>query len=118
MKPARLLLGNRLLELPSGGDRPWLEHPTESVLADSFGEDGPWFDVGVGRPDNRFIVSWREEPVPVSEWLEAPTRSADWEPAPSRPVVVQMSGGAALGRARLRRMESQPCERAKPHQRS
>src|SRR5262249_41473827 len=74
----------RLLELASGKDRPWLEHPAESVLADSFGEDGMWFDVGVGRLDNRYIVPWREEPVPVSEWLEAPTRSPHWEPAPSR----------------------------------
>ena len=82
--PSTRKLTVRLLELASGGDRPWLEHPTESVLADSFGEDGAWFDVGVGRPDNRYIVPWREEPVPVSEWLEAPTRSADWEPAPSR----------------------------------
>jgi hypothetical protein len=53
-------------------------------LADSFEEDRAWFDVGVGRPDNRYIVPWREEPVPVSEWLEAPTRSSDWEQAPSR----------------------------------
>jgi len=82
--PSTRKLTVRLLELASGGDRPWLEHPTESVLADSFGEDGAWFDVGVGRPDNRYIVPWREEAVPVSEWLEAPTRSADWEPAPSR----------------------------------
>lgn len=82
--PSRRKLTVRLLELASGGDRPWLEHPTESVLADSFGEDGAWFDVRVGRPDNRYIVPWREEPVPVSEWLEAPTRRADWEPAPPR----------------------------------
>jgi hypothetical protein len=82
--PSRRKLTVRLLELASGGDRLWLEHPTESVLADSFGEDGAWFDVRVGRPDNRYIVPWREEPVPVSEWLEAPTRRADWEPAPPR----------------------------------
>lgn len=82
--PSRRKLTVRLLELASGGDRPWLEHPTESVLADSFGEDGAWFDVRVGRPDNRYIVPLREEPAPVSEWLEAPTRSADWEPAPPR----------------------------------
>ncbi len=82
--PTKRKLTVRLLELASGRDRPWLEHPTESVFADSFGEDGAWFDVGVGRRDKRYIVPWREEPIPVSEWLESPTRSPDWEPAPSR----------------------------------
>ena len=73
----------RLLELASGKDRLWLEHPTESVLADSFGANGAWFDIAAGRPDKRFIVPWREEPVPVSEWLASPTFSKDWKPSPS-----------------------------------
>jgi len=81
--PTKGKLTVRLLELASGRDRPWLEHPAESVLAGSFGADGAWFDVGVGGPDKRYLVFWREEPVPVSEWLEAPTRSPDWKPAPS-----------------------------------
>jgi hypothetical protein len=87
-------LGNRkwtvrLMELASGKDRPWLEHPTESVWAwaDSFGDDGAWlavslFPPGSTRGSKLYLVPWREKPVPVVEWLEAPVSAQLWESSP------------------------------------
>jgi len=78
----------RLLELASGKHRPWLEHPTESVWADSFGDDGALLAVSVFPPgttheSKHYLVPWRPEPVPAVEWLEAPVSSEQWEYSPS-----------------------------------
>ena len=65
-----------VLEVASGKERPWLEHPTDSIDSISpFGEDGNWMAIvirqpGSGGPGRRFVVPWRESPVPVSEWVE------------------------------------------------
>ena len=76
------------MELASGKDRPWLEHSTESVWADSFGEDGAWLAISLYPPglvhaSEHYLVPWREEPVPVVEWLEAPVSAERWEISPS-----------------------------------
>ena len=86
-----------LLELASIKDRLWLEHPTESLLAGAFGENGAWFDVAVGQSDRRYIVPWQEERVPDSEWLEAPTRSPAWKPAPSGNFFYFVQEGKLMG---------------------
>ncbi len=66
----------RLLEVASGKDKPWLEHPSDSIdYAGTFAENAAWVTFGV-RPvgshneGRRYIVPWREEPVPPSEWIE------------------------------------------------
>jgi hypothetical protein len=62
-----------LLDLASGADRPWLEHPTGSInLAGPFGADSAWVAIRVAlQPASRlFAVPWRPEPVPPSEWVE------------------------------------------------
>ncbi|HTS27533.1 MAG TPA: hypothetical protein VMH81_16770 [Bryobacteraceae bacterium] len=66
----------RLLEVASGKDRPWLEHPTDSVKPDAFGGNGEWVAIGVKPLGSStlkyYLVPWREEPVPVSEWIAVP----------------------------------------------
>jgi tRNA A-37 threonylcarbamoyl transferase component Bud32 len=66
----------RLLEVASGTDKPWLEHPTDSVSPDPIGANGEWVAVAVKPPGSNifkaYLVPWREEPVPVSEWIEIP----------------------------------------------
>ena len=75
----------RLLEIASGKTRPWIEHPTDSIgFVQPFGEDHAWIalildPVGTQGKGRRYIVPWREEPVPVSEWIEVklPTRNSN-----------------------------------------
>jgi Tol biopolymer transport system component len=78
----------RLMELASGKDRPWLEHPTESVWADSVSDDGAWLAIRLVPPGSvhaskHYLVPWRDEPVPVAEWVEAPVSAERWEYSPS-----------------------------------
>ena len=66
----------RLLDVASGKDRPWLEHPTGSVTAvGTFGADSAWVAVRLqmvrGVDSGRwYVLPWKEEPVPPSEWIE------------------------------------------------
>jgi serine/threonine protein kinase len=79
----------RLLNVASGADRAWLEHPHDSIMSiGTFGEDLAWLTIDV-RPvgaegqDRPYIVPWREEPVPPSEWIEVKLpRTTDWNYAP------------------------------------
>jgi len=65
----------RLLDVASGKDRPWLEHPTASITdASTLGADSAWVavrvrTVGVQDPGRWYVLPWKEEPVPVSEWI-------------------------------------------------
>jgi hypothetical protein len=71
----------RLLEVASGKDRAWLEHPTDSVTAYFFGGNGEWVAADVkplgSEVSKHYLVPWREEPVPVSEWIAVPPVSND-----------------------------------------
>jgi hypothetical protein len=66
----------RLLEVATGQQRPWLEHPSDTVTSIGFiGEDNNWLVIGLGafgqqRTRARYIVPWRDTPIPVSEWIE------------------------------------------------
>jgi dipeptidyl aminopeptidase/acylaminoacyl peptidase len=68
----------RLLDVASGKDRPWLEHPTDSVdVTGTFDNGSRWLWVWLGPPGSReswreYLVPWREEPVPQSEWVRTP----------------------------------------------
>jgi hypothetical protein len=67
-----------LLEVASGKDRPWLEHPTDSVrVGNKFGQDPGWLTIvasppGSPRSSRRYLIRWREEPVPQEEWIKFP----------------------------------------------
>jgi hypothetical protein len=75
-----------LLEVATGKDRRWLEHPSESItFAGAFGSDSRWIAVqlqalGSAGGVRWSIVPWREEPVPLSEWIEVkgPLASANY----------------------------------------
>jgi hypothetical protein len=65
-----------VLDLASGKDRPWLEHPTGSITRfGSFGADEAWVairaDAAQAGPKRWYVAPWREAPVPPSEWVEA-----------------------------------------------
>jgi len=68
----------RLLEVASGKDRPWLEHPTDSVfVGNTLGQDSGWLWLVLAPPGSwwsrrRYLVRWREELVPQSEWIRIP----------------------------------------------
>jgi tRNA A-37 threonylcarbamoyl transferase component Bud32/WD40 repeat protein len=78
----------RLLDLSSGKDRPWLEHPTASITAAStFGADSAWValrvqTIGVKDSDRWYILPWKEEPVQLSEWTEVKHAPRDASVAP------------------------------------
>jgi len=66
----------RLLDVASGEDRPWLEHPSDSIdgLA-TFGEDSFWVSFstkphGSKGPASHYIIPWQTEPVPPSNWIK------------------------------------------------
>jgi hypothetical protein len=73
----------RLLEVASGKDRPWLEHPTDSITLDRFRGIGEWVAVAVkpvgSDTSKHYLVPWREEPIPASEWIAAPPVGDDWK---------------------------------------
>jgi hypothetical protein len=77
----------RLLEVATGKDTPWLEHPTDSIRPDRFGGNGEWAAIGVGAVGSEiskpYLVPWREEPVPVSEWIAVPPAGNDWKYSPA-----------------------------------
>ena len=63
----------RLLDVASGKDRRWLEHPTDSLDGIStFGRDMDWLVLVVTSQAERriYLAPWREDPVPPSEWIE------------------------------------------------
>ncbi|HWC98830.1 MAG TPA: protein kinase, partial [Candidatus Sulfopaludibacter sp.] len=67
----------RLIDVASGKDRPWLEHPTASITdASTLGADSAWVAVRVRTvgvqddPGRWYILPWKEEPVPAWEWIE------------------------------------------------
>ncbi len=68
----------RLLEVASGKDRPWLEHPTDSVsVGGTFGQGSEWLWLTLsplGSPGSRrrYLVPWRAEAVPQPEWIKIP----------------------------------------------
>jgi hypothetical protein len=80
----------RLLEVASGKDRPWLEHPTLSVsVGHAFGPDSGWTYMGLGPQGSTwgYLVPWREVSVPQSEWIEipgmGPTSTHYWDASPT-----------------------------------
>jgi hypothetical protein len=69
----------RLLDVASGKDRPWLEHPTDSVFVGrTFGQDSGWLWLVLSPPElpwsrRRYLFPWRgEEAVPQAEWIRIP----------------------------------------------
>ena len=68
----------RLLEVASGKSRPWVEHPTDCVwVGSTLGQDSEWLSLVLAPPGapwsrRRYLVRWREEPIPESEWIKIP----------------------------------------------
>ena len=67
----------RLLDVASGKDRPWLEHPADSVFVGVTGRDSRWLwlvlsPAGSQGPRRGYLVPWREEPVSEAEWIRIP----------------------------------------------
>ncbi len=66
----------RLIDVASGKERPWLEHPTASVVdACTFGADSAWIAVRARTPGAQdqghwYLLPWKDEPSPASEWIE------------------------------------------------
>jgi hypothetical protein len=82
----------RLLEVASGEDKPWLQHPTDSVaVGGTLGQDSTWVWLsstapGSLGPRGRYLVRWRQEPVPQSEWIKIPLPDANpnaWRVSPT-----------------------------------
>jgi Tol biopolymer transport system component len=67
-----------LLEVASGKDRPWVEHPTDSVwVGNTFGQDPGWLRLTLSPPGSpgsmrRYLVPWSEEAVPQPKWIKIP----------------------------------------------
>jgi serine/threonine protein kinase len=82
-------LNVRLLDLATGKDRPWVEHPTDSAsVGNAVGRDSQWFLVFLRPPgssgsERRYLVPWKEEPVPPSVWAKGGVRvPSGWRGAP------------------------------------
>jgi hypothetical protein len=83
----------RLLEVASGKDRPWLEHPTDSASVDDvLSQDSGWlslrtFPPGLPESARRYLVRWRAAPVPQLEWINIPlpdgTGTRPWRVSPT-----------------------------------
>ena len=91
----------RLLEVASGKDRPWLEHPSDSVvMGSSLGEVSGWLDIRLTPPgppgsSRRYLVRWTEEAIPQSAWIEikAPARAnISWRVSPTGDFFYYMDG--------------------------
>jgi hypothetical protein len=112
----------RLLDVASGKDRPWLEHPTDSVSVDgrTFGQDSAWLYADRRPPGSRaswgYLVPWREEPVPQSEWIRIPgfepTSDRPWNASPTRNFYYFFVGSKlmAVGFDSRRKSFSEPRE--------
>jgi dipeptidyl aminopeptidase/acylaminoacyl peptidase len=80
----------RLLEVASGKDTPWLEHPADSVfIGRTLGQDSRWLSLVLFPPGSpwsrrRYLVPWREEPVPQSEWIKIPLPEGTGDARPWR----------------------------------
>jgi hypothetical protein len=93
----------RLLEVASGKDRPWLEHPTDSVsVADTF-DNGRWLGVWLGPPGSMaswrlYLVPWREDQVPQSDWIKTPwsDTGAQRSASPTRNFVYFFEGSKLM----------------------
>jgi hypothetical protein len=73
--PKRKLTAS-LMEADSGKERPWLEHPSDSIVSVStFADNLAYAIVRVSSPGTQrtkavYVVPWREEPVRFNEWIE------------------------------------------------
>jgi serine/threonine protein kinase len=98
----------RLLEVASGKDRPWLEHPTDSVFVGrAFGRDSGWLWLVLSPPElpwsrRRYLVPWRgQEPVPQAEWIKIPlpegTASVPpWRVSPTGNIFYRFEGSKLM----------------------
>jgi len=97
----------RLLEVASGKDRLWLEHPTDSVhVAMTLGQDPGWLWLVLARPGSpssrrRYLVRWREEPVPQEEWIKIllPEGTGDywpWRVSPTGDFFYRFEGSKLM----------------------
>jgi hypothetical protein len=64
-----------LIDVATGQERAWLDHPSECIsAANTFGAGGQWVVLRLHPPgSNAFhfaILPWQPEPVPVSEWID------------------------------------------------
>jgi hypothetical protein len=79
-----------LLEVASGKDKPWLELPNDSVFVGrALGQDSGWLWLvltppGSPGPRRRYLVRWREAPVPQSDWIRIPLSDGTGEAPPWR----------------------------------
>jgi hypothetical protein len=88
VKPSGRKSTVRLLEVATGKDRPWLEHPTDSITGiGTFGVGSTWVTVrirpvGAQSGGRTYILPWREEPVPQPDWIEVkvPSDSSHYTP--------------------------------------
>ena len=93
----------RMLELATGKDRPWLEHPADTILVvGTFGEDGKWVTVrvrptGAQGPTRTYVVPWKEEPTPVSEWIEVKLPRTESNYSPFGNYFLYLQNGKLMG---------------------
>ena len=95
----------RLLELASGKNQPWLEHPTDSVFVDgAFSQDSRWLWLSLSPPGptgprRRYLIPWREAPIPYSEWTKVPlpdTNPNAWRASPSGDLFYIFEGSKLM----------------------
>ncbi|HUD98580.1 MAG TPA: hypothetical protein VMR62_03335 [Bryobacteraceae bacterium] len=93
----------RLLEVSSGKDRPWLEHPTDSVSVAGTFDNGRWLGVWLGPPASQeswqeYMVPWTEGPVPQLDWIRTPWTDAGVQrsASPTRNFVYFFEGSKLM----------------------
>jgi serine/threonine protein kinase len=95
----------RLLDLPSGRDRPWAEHPTDSVsVVSTFGEDSQWLVVGLipsgsQGPGRSYVVPWTNEAVSQRVLTKIPLpdgNAGEWRVSPARNFAYRFEGSTMM----------------------
>jgi len=111
-----------LLEVASGIDRPWAEHPTDSVFTgDTFGQDSGWLWLTLSPPGSpgstqRYLVLWREAAVPQPEWIKIPppdgTGSRPWRASPTGNFLYTFEGSKLM----TARLDPRTASFSEPHE--
>ena len=109
----------RLLDLASGKDRPWMEHPTDSAtVSNVVGGNSEWIVVVLQAPGSteggrRYLVPWKEEPVPPSVWAKGGMRvPLGWRAAPGGNFFYGFKGSKLF----LARIDSQRADFDEPQE--
>jgi len=113
----------RLLEVASGKDKPWLEHPSDSVsVGDTFGQGSEWLWLTLsplGSPGSRrrYLVPWREEAVPQPEWIQIPLPGGNastppWRASPKGNFFYLFEGSKLM----IVRFDPKTADFSEPHE--